>query len=127
MMTLARTVLAHPSRWANWATLLCLLWSLLFWYLFLVLFSVDYLGMGLGLGGVVYPLFFSVPVLLGSLIYERLVRNSFIRPNWGLQKRLFWTLWVPFLIIAIALCLFCPTDSQLSYPAYLWTKLQIVV
>lgn len=102
--------------WPVIAIILCLIFSWLFWFLWFNLLSWEILGIGMGLGGALYFIFFTPPVLIAASIYEfifaLLLKNRVISRS----KRLLYTLWLPFIIIAVLLIVFCPMDSPYWYP-----------
>ncbi len=93
----------------------CYVYSLIFWYLFLVLLGHKILGIGIGLGGALFPIFFTVPVLACASIYEfglqRVLRGRQTSPS----MRLLLTLWIPFALISLFLTMFCPMDSKYTF------------
>lgn len=105
------------------STLLCYLFSILFWYVWLVKVSYDVLDIGLGLGGALYPVFFSLPVVLGCLVYQFILRKNRDMTAWGLKKKFMWTCLVPMIFVAFGMMVFCPTDTPHSYLVSLWTAL----
>jgi len=122
-MAYLRAFLQSPTNWWAKASGLCYLWAWVFWYLFFVQFSYGILGIGIGLGGALYPLFYTLPVLVATLAYQLLFRNIVNYSGWRVWKKLLWTVWIPFLALAAALVLFAPIDSQQSYLQVLWTKI----
>ena len=99
------------------------LWAVLFWLVFIVGISWHVLRVPMGLGGAVYPALFILPVLVGSALYQVLV--ALVRRNRVLSTRqvLVWSLWVPFVVIALCLVVWCPMDADQSYLGYLWSHL----
>ena len=94
-------------------------WSVVFWYLFFVLLSWHILKIPLGLGGAIYPVFFFVPVLVGSVVYQAVVAFIF-RPEQARRYFLLWRFFAPCVITSLLLAIFCPMDVQSSYLSYLW-------
>ena len=58
-----------PAVWSLTAIGACYVYSLILWYLFLVLLGQKILGIGIGPGGALFPIFFTVPVLACASIY----------------------------------------------------------
>lgn len=108
-------MIEDPRSWPIIATISCYVYSLLFWYFFFNRFAWHTLGIGMGLGGALYPVFFTVPVLVGVLIYEFGVQTVLRGRSVSTSMRLFLTLWLPFSLISFLLVLFCPMDSQYSF------------
>jgi hypothetical protein len=94
------------------------LWALVFWWLFLVQFAYDHLQIGLGLGGALYPVFFTPPIIVGVAIYQRIVRR--LGHGSSTKAVIAWTVVIPSLIVTILLVLLCPTDGPGSFPQLLW-------
>jgi hypothetical protein len=103
-------------------------WSLLFWFLFLNLFSWGVLRIPMGLGGAIYPALFTVPVLLGTLAWEVGVAFALEAfPALRSRTRLL-TTWLPAALVALALVVACPMDTAgsgepTSYLGYVFSKL----
>jgi hypothetical protein len=117
------TLLERPYSWCVAAIAINVLWSVLFWIVFFVGISWHLLQVPMGLGGAVYPVFFLVPVILGSAAYQlilaRLRRDRLART----RHVLLWSLWIPFALIAVGLVVFCPMDGPDSYLGYVWSEL----
>ena len=104
------------------ATLIVYVWALLFWYLFFVLLSWEVLQIPMGLGGAIYPVFFTLPVVVSTAFYEiSIVQRRLVSPRIR-QHYLLFTLGVPAAVVAVALILFCPMDTQMSYLGYVLTQ-----
>jgi hypothetical protein len=73
------------------------------------------LGIGIGLAGALYPLFFTVPVLLGALAYLLFVERVVGLPRRGKGVRFVWRLAIPFALIAVGLAFFTPIDGHGTY------------
>ncbi|RQV98890.1 hypothetical protein EH220_02600 [bacterium] len=108
----------HPIIWPLKATFLCFLWALLFWFLFINLFSWRVLHIPMGLGGTVYYVFFTAPVIVGSGLYQFVVNPIVRRRGASLAERILFTLLLPFVLIAILMIVFCPMDTNSSYLEY---------
>lgn len=104
------------------STAVVYVWSLVFWYLFFILLSVEVLRIPIGLGGALYPLFFSIPVLAITFCYEVIALTVIKNPSKLLQRQRLVTLWLPVAVVSIGLVLFCPMDEQTSYLEYVVTK-----
>ena len=99
--------------------MLCLAWAIGFWAVFFVYLSRNVFEVPMGLEGAIYPALFWPYVLVGALLWEMLA-GAFLRSRCTSQaKKLFVTLWVPFLILSVLLVLFCPMDGPESYLSYI--------
>jgi hypothetical protein len=112
----------RPWLWATSATLIVYVWALLFWYLFFILFAWEMLHIPMGLGGAIYPIFFSVPVLAFTAIYEIVVTRRRPYSERIRKSYLLFTLWVPAAVVTLALIAFCPMDTQMSFLQYVITQ-----
>jgi hypothetical protein len=86
--------------------------SLAFWYAFFQIYAWETLHVPMGLGGAVYPAFFSLPVIIGTLGYQLglgAVAVKLNRPAVGASP--LWRVITPSLLIVVALVLWCPTDT----------------
>ena len=113
-------VLNKPIMRILLSTGLCLVWALLFWWVFLVQISWNILKIPMGLGGALYFLIFILPVAIGSLIYQ-LAANEIIKRNnieLSRSKQYGIMLGIPFCIISILLIVYCPMDIDASYIEY---------
>jgi NAD/NADP transhydrogenase beta subunit len=111
----------RPRLWAASATLIVYVWALLFWYLFFTLFAWKMLHVPMGLGGAIYPVLFSGPVLAFTAVYEIVVARS-RRVERIRQHYLLFTLGVPAAVVTLALVAFCPMDTQMSFIQYVITQ-----
>ena len=115
----------HKTRiaWPLISTACCFVWSIIFWAAFFVGLSWNVLHIPMGQAGAIYPVFFWPFVLIGSLVYEFII-GFFVKPA-GIStlRQLTLTLWLPFIVIAILLIVFCPMDTQQSYLSYLFSLL----
>ena len=105
------------------AAFFCLLFSYLFWAIWFYLISRKMFGIGMGLGGALYYIFFTVPVLVGSLLYQFLLRLALKRKDVSYRRKLFLHYCVPFAAIAFLLMLFCPMDGSKPYLIALYEAL----
>jgi len=103
-------------------TVLIYIYTLIFWYLFFVQLSHGVLEIPMGLGGAMYPIFFSVPVILGTFIYEAAIKNI-ISKDINNSKRITYAFIVPSFIVSILLIVFCPMDSDSTYIGFIIKKL----
>ncbi len=97
---------------------LCLLGALAFWYVVLVQVSRGLFDAPLGLGGALYPVFFSLPVFAGVLLYELALERALPER----ASRLSWRVALPLSVVLFLLVFLCPMDSELSYLGWLWTR-----
>jgi len=104
-----------PAVWSLIAIGACYVYSLIFWYLFLVLLGHKVLGIGIGLGGALYPIFFTVPVLACASIYEFGLQLVLRGRQTSPSMRFLLTLLIPFALISLSLTVFCPMDSKYSF------------
>lgn len=118
-----KSIISKTGEWVVISTFLCFLYSLLFWYLWIIKLSSEILGMGLGLGGAIYFVFFGPVVLFSSLIYQYIAGLFLDRRDLSNSIRLLITLWIPFLVISILMLVFCPTDGRESYLDALFNRL----
>jgi len=108
--------------WAASATFIVYLWTVLFWYLFFRLFAWGVLQIPMGQGGAVYPALFSVPVLACTAVYEIVVAATRLRSETIRARYLLFTLWIPAVVVTLALVVFCPMDTQMSFITYVITQ-----
>jgi hypothetical protein len=112
----------RPWLWALLVTLILYVWAFVFWYLFFNLLSWEVLQIPMGLGGAIYPVFFSLPVVAFTGLYEVIiVKRRLFSPRIR-QHYLLFTVGVPAILVPIALILFCPMDTQMSYLEYVLTQ-----
>ena len=76
----------------------------------------------MGLGGALYPIFFSFPVILGTFIYEIAIKNI-LGEDVTNAKKITYSFIIPLLIVTILLIVFCPMDSDNTYIGYVLEKL----
>lgn len=69
----------------------------------------------MGLGGAIYFVFFTVPVLVGSLIYEYSLGTMLRKRKVSVEQRLWLSVYGPFLLIGLLLMIFCPMDGSRLY------------
>jgi hypothetical protein len=112
----------RPWLWAASATFIVYLWTLVFWYLFFKLFAWEVLQIPMGQGGAVYPVLFSVPVLAFTAIYEIVVTTRRLNSERIRKSYLLFTLWIPVVVVTVALIVFCPMDTQMSFLEYVITQ-----
>ena len=113
-----RARIVERSWWPVAATALVELWALVFWWLFLVQLAYDHFQIGLGLGGALYPVFFTPPIVAGVAAYQVLVRR--LGNGSSTRAVMALTVVIPSLIVTILLVLLCPTDGPGSLPQLLW-------
>ena len=109
------SLLERPVLWGSLATLMISGWAFLFWYVVLVGIGYEHLGIGLGEGGVVYPVIFLPLVLTSSGMYEAVLGAWFARQPASRAARLAWSLWLPSVTVAVLLAVYCPTDGASSF------------
>ncbi len=97
------------------------IYTLIFWLLFFSQLSYGVFEIPMGLGGAMYPVFFSVPVILSALVYEVAIKNI-LSKNISNTKRLTYAFIIPSLIASILLIIFCPMDSDSTYIGYVFDK-----
>lgn len=101
--------------WAVLSITLCYGWALVFWRLFFIKLSWEIMSIPMGLGGALYPKIFTLPILIGTVFYQIvlffIIRNTIVT-NF---KRLMFTLWIPFVVIAVLLIICCPMDINQSF------------
>ena len=112
----------RPWLWAASATFIIYLWTLLFWYLFFDLFAWRVLQIPMGQAGAIYPVFFSVPVIACTAIYEIGVAARRVNSETIRKRYLSFTLWIPIIVVTVALIVFCPMDTQMSFLTYVITQ-----
>src|SRR6266853_1327424 len=112
----------RPWLWALLVTLIVYVWAFVFWYLFFNLLSWEVLQIPMGLGGAIYPVFFSLPVVAFTGLYEVIIVKRRLFSSRIRQHYLPFTLGVPAILVPIALILFCPMDTQMSYLEYVLTQ-----
>jgi hypothetical protein len=117
-LTMKLAFLKRPVAWPFIATVYCMAWSIVFWAVFFMMLSWHVLRIPMGLGGADYPILFWPYVLVGALIYECGVGFFARSHSISASRQAALTLWVPFVIIAVALIVFCPMDTQSSYLEY---------
>jgi hypothetical protein len=116
MMKLTDVVESRGWPWI--ATSVVYTWSLLFWWLFFVVYAAGYLRLSLGLGGAVYPVLFTLPVLVLCTIYEHVLRSYLDGAE--VSSVVTWSVVVPAALASLLLVIFSPTDSESSLPRLLW-------
>jgi hypothetical protein len=124
-MTQGASMLAQEQRpwlWAASATLIVYAWALIFWYLFFVLLAWKVLQIPMGLGGAVYPVLFSIPVLVFTAIYEIIVTKRRLNSERIRKSYLLFTLLVPAAVVTVVLIVFCPMDTPMSFVRYVITQ-----
>jgi hypothetical protein len=100
------------------------LFSLCVWFLFFNQFARGRLQISMGLGGALYPLFFSLPVIVGTLLYEFGLTAAASRLGLpSLATASLWRLGVPCLLSFIELVAFCPMDGPGTFVGALWQRL----
>jgi|SRR6267378_5410864 len=112
----------RPWLWAASTTFIIYLWTLLFWYLFFDLFAWGVLQIPMGQAGAIYPVFFSVPVIACTAIYEIGVAVRRLNSETIRKRYLSFTLWIPIVVVTVALIVFCPMDTQMSFLTYVITQ-----
>ncbi len=112
----------RPWGWALLATVIVYVWAVIFWYLFFNLLSWEVLQIPMGLGGALYPVFFTIPVLVATGIYEIVIVKKRRGSNRIQRHYLLITLWIPVAAVSLALILLCPMDTEMSYLEYLFTR-----
>lgn len=112
----------RPIMWPLTASILCLIWSLVFWFIFFDQISYGILRIPMGLGGALYYIFFAIPVIIGSFVYEIIVHQIFRYRGASLKKHTFHIIYfgIPFLLISILLIVFCPMDVESTYIEYFY-------
>ncbi len=115
LKTSKRSIVEKTETWFLITIPLCLVYSYIFWFLWIVLLSHEFLNLGLGMGGALYPVFFFIPVLIGAAFYEIVAGAILLRFPVSVANRLWITLWIPFLLISILLLVFCPVDGASNY------------
>lgn len=109
--------------WIATATAINVAWAIFFWLVFFVGMSWHMLQVPMGLGGAVYPALFIVPVLAGSAVYQLFVAVLRKGRVFSTRQVLVLSLWIPFIVIAVCLVIFCPMDTNQSYLGYFWSQL----
>ncbi len=94
--------------WPSIATLLCIGWSIIFWYVFILLFSWELLHIPIGLAGGLYFVFFIKPVAISSALYQIMFYAYLRKKEVLLKRRFLLTLWIPFALISVFLIIYCP-------------------
>jgi len=118
----ARGIDRRPWMWAASATFIIYVWTLVFWYLFFNLFAWEVLQVPMGQGGAVYPVLFTVPVIACTAFYEIFVAAARLNSERIRQRYLSFTLWIPLLVVTVALIVFCPMDTEMSFLMYVITQ-----
>ena len=118
----ARGIDRRPWVWAASATFIIYVWTLVFWYLFFNLFAWEVLQVPMGHGGAVYPVLFTVPVIAATAVYEIVVAARRLHSERIRQRYLSFTLWIPLVVVTVALVVFCPMDTQTSFLTYVITQ-----
>ena len=118
----ARGIDRRPWVWAASATFIIYIWTLVFWYLFFQLFAWEVLQVPMGQGGAIYPVFFTVPVIACTAVYEMVVAAKRFNSEGIRQRYLSYTLWIPLVVVTVALIVFCPMDTQMSFLTYVITQ-----
>ena len=100
------------------------LFSLIAWLLFFNWFAWGRLQIPMGLGGALYPVFFSLPVIAATLLFEfglTAVASRLGQPALGTAP--LWRLGVPCVLAFLGLIAFCPMDTPESFIGALWRRL----
>ena len=97
---------------------LCWLVGLAFWYVVLVQVSRGLFDAPLGLGGALYPVFFSLPVFAAVFLYELALERALPER----ASSLGWRLALPLCVVLLMLVILCPMDSELSYLGWVWAR-----
>lgn len=103
------------------ATIAQVAWAYYVWYFVIIAIGWEQYGIGIGLMGAFYPVFFSVPVALLAWRYLSLVRG------WLIARDASQTLWLllfwlcPMAVNATGLLLFCPAEQGVpTFIVELW-------
>ncbi len=99
------------------SVILVTLWSLLFWWIIIIKLSRNLLNVPIGMGGSIYFVFFTPPIIIGSSLYVVLIYKLF--KNISLAKLHILYILIPCIIISILLIIFCPIDVDSSYIGYI--------
>ena len=110
-----KAIIKRTIIWPFIATILCLVFSVVFWFVWIFMLSGEYLEIPMGLGGQIYPVLFAKPVLFSALFYEFLIGPVLEYQEVSMKTRVKLTVWVPFTIIAVLLIIFCPMDDNRPY------------
>ena len=109
------------KTWPLLSIVILVIWSVLFWHVFIVEWSHKKMHVPIGMGGAIYFMFFLPPVFIGSAIYQLIVYK--IMKEMAVQKWFLISILLPLTAISILLLVFCPIESELSYLAYLYKSL----
>lgn len=74
----------------------------------------------MGLGGAVYFTTFSIPLIIGTGAYQIVLALIAHRIPMKISRRLILAFWIPFVVIAVVLIIFCPMDTNQSFVSYFW-------
>jgi hypothetical protein len=109
----AETVKAPRTAWwqhVGVAVVWQIAWAFAIWWFFIVGILLERYHLSLGLGAAVYPVFFTIPVVLFALLYGRSARN-WLRNTHASRATWLIVFWLaPTLVTAIGLLVFCPRD-----------------
>jgi hypothetical protein len=98
------------------AVLFCYLATLVVWFLFFYVIAWSILKVPMGLGGALFPGFFTIPVLVSLVAYEFLLSYLSQAPSrQSLRTSELWRIAVPMILLLVALVLTCPMDEPRSF------------
>jgi hypothetical protein len=100
------------------AVIAVLVWCVAFWLIWFVWLSWDIWRIPMGLGGALYPLFFGIPVLVGTVLGQLAMHLLLRRYPPTPMQAFAWLFALPALIATIALIVFAPMDVEMSYLEY---------
>jgi hypothetical protein len=102
------------------ATVLVLALAWAFWAVFFVGIAWTWLRVPMGLGGAVYPVLFTLPVVVMTGMYQRVIT---LDEESGTKRLLMVRILVPLSSICLGLVALCPMDSPESFLAAFWRRL----
>jgi hypothetical protein len=102
------------------SSLICPVVCFIIGYLVISRYSWNVLRIPIGMGGLMYPLFFSIFAFFLTIIYE--IALPFMLP--AAAHSLSWRIGVPTIALIILMFVTCPMDAEGRYLAVLYRRLR---